>query len=97
MSLSNSTSPSVTPEDHCRAWRCQREHIFSEPTNLTFSYPKAFAQHTHIIQVEALICSTPYQYRFTSTAWTDMTCIKLLKKAGVYDINKIWTIVLLLQ
>src|SRR5688500_4174851 len=88
-------SVTVTPIDNQRAWQRQKEGISSDPSGLTFSHHKAFSQNPYNNQVDAILRSLPYQYGFTPQLWTDMTDVELLKTAGVFDITKMQTIVLM--
>ena len=85
----------ITIEDHIESWRKQKEGIASDPSGLSFSHFKAGIEDNIIAQYDATIRSLPYQYGFVPDMWKTMTDVAILKKAGVYDIGKMRTIVLM--
>ena len=85
----------VTPEDNARAWNKQKESVSSEPEGLTFSHYKAGAQDEEINRFDALLRCLPYKYGFSPAHWQEITDVEILKKAGVYDIDKMRTITLM--
>ena len=85
----------VTTEDHTHGWKKQKESISSDPDGLTFSHYKAGATEDLITQFDATLRSLPYQHGFTPAAWLPMTDVEILKKAGVYDVEKMRTILLM--
>ena len=84
--------PSVTnrfsTEDHTQGWRKQKEAISADPDGLTFSHYKAGTTEDVIAQFDATLRSLPYQHGFTPAAWIPVTDVEILKKAGVYDVEK---------
>ena len=89
------TNTEVTPENNARAWAKQKEAVSSEPEGLSFSHYKAGAQDTEINRFDALLRCLPYKYGFSPTHWQEITDVEILKKAGVYDIDKMRTITLM--
>jgi hypothetical protein len=85
----------VTPEDNRRAWSKQKETISSEPEGLSFSNYKAGAQDPRINAFDARLRGIPYKYGFSPRHWQEITDVEILKKAGVYDIDKMRTITLM--
>lgn len=85
----------ISVEDHIQSWKKQKEGVASEPSGLSFSHYKAGIEDDIIAQYNATIRSLPYQYGFVPEKWKTMTDVAILKKAGVYDINKMRTIVLM--
>lgn len=78
----------VTPEQNKNAWSKQKESVSSEPEGLTFSHYKAGAQDQEINKFNATLWILPYQYGFSPRHWEEITDVEILKKAGVYDIEK---------
>ena len=52
-------------------------------------------QDNTINNFDALLRSLPYQHGFLPKHWQEITDVEILKKAGIYDINKIGTITLM--
>ena len=92
-------SPRVTSmvetADHQKGWSKQKEYTSADPDGLTFSHYKAGATDDLISQFDATLRSLPYQHGFTPAAWTPMTDVAILKKAGVFDVEKMRTICLM--
>lgn len=85
----------VTPEGNRSAWLKQKESVSSEPAGLSFSHYKAGAQDNDINQFDAALRGLPYKYGFSPKHWREITDVEILKKAGVYDIDKMRTITLM--
>ena len=85
----------VTPAANRQAWQRQNEAVSSEPEGLTFSHYKAGALDPTINEFDALIRGIPYKHGFSPTNWQHITDVEILKKAGVYDIDKMRTITLM--
>ncbi len=85
----------VTTADHIAGWKKQKETISADPDGLTFSHYKAGATEDLIAQFDATLRSLPYQHGFTPAAWLPVTDVEILKKAGVYDVEKMCTILLM--
>ena len=88
-------SSRVETQDHTNGWAKQKETISADPDGLTFSHYKAGATDDLIAQFDATLRSLPYQHGFTPAAWIPMTDVAILKKAGVYDVEKMRTILLM--
>ena len=89
------TETDVTPINNAKAWGKQKESVSSEPEGLTFSHYKAGAQDETINRFDALLRCLPYKYGFSPKHWQEITDVEILKKAGVYDIDKMRTITLM--
>ena len=85
----------VTPEANRQAWKRQKESVSSEPEGLTFSHYKAGAIDPMINEFDARLRGIPYKHGFSPTHWQHITDVEILKKAGVYDIDKMRTITLM--
>jgi hypothetical protein len=88
-------SDDVTSESNKIAWSRQKEQVSSEPSGLTFSHYKAAAQDPVNNLFDAKLRGIPYKYGFSPRKWQDITDVEILKKAGVYDIDKMRTITLM--
>jgi hypothetical protein len=89
------TQTEVTPEDNKQAWSKQKETISSEPKGLSFSHYKLGAQDPRINAFDARLRGIPYKYGFSPRHWQEITDVEILKKAGVYNIDKMRTITLM--
>ena len=85
----------VTPSINQQAWKKQKETISSEPNGLSFSHYKAAVMHPDNNDFDAKLRSLPFRFGFSPTHWQHITDVEILKKAGVYDIDKMWTITLM--
>jgi hypothetical protein len=92
---SGPTSQHVSTEDHAKGWMKQKESISADPDELTFSHYKAGAHDNYIAQFDATLHSLPYQHGFVPEGWILITNVEILKKAGVFDIEKMRTILLM--
>jgi hypothetical protein len=88
-------SSRVETLDHTKGWTKQKETISADPDGLTFSHYKAGATDDLISQFDVTLRALPYQHGFTPAAWIPMTDVAILKKAGVYDVEKMRTILLM--
>jgi Reverse transcriptase (RNA-dependent DNA polymerase) len=82
----------VTPESNKLSWSRQKESTSSEPEGLTFSHYKAGALDPIINAFDARLRGIPYQHGFSPKHWQEITDVKILKKSGVYNIEKMRTI-----
>ena len=85
----------VTPDVNRQAWNRQKEAVSSDPEGLTFSHYKAGAADPLINEFDARLRGIPYKYGFSPNHWQQITDVEILKKAGVYDIDKMRTITLM--
>ena len=79
----------ITHDANRRSWAKQKDVVSSEPNGLTFSHYKAGAQNSVINEFDAMLRNLPYKYGFSPSHWQEITDIAILKKAGVYDVEKI--------
>jgi hypothetical protein len=84
----------VTTNNHIQGWLKQKESIFADSDDLTFSHYKAGVTEDLIAQFDATLCSFPYQHGLMPREWLPMMDVEILKKAGVYD-GKMRTILLM--
>jgi hypothetical protein len=88
-------TPQVSPDENRQAWARQDERTSAEPEGLSFSHYKAAAQHPEVNHFDSIMRDLPYRYGFSPTRWRNITDVEILKKAGVYDIDKMRTITLM--
>jgi hypothetical protein len=81
--------------EHQQGWKRQKEATVSEPTGLPFSHYKAAAQDVTLSEVDRLLRNVPYREGFSPKSWQSITDVEILKKAGVFDIEKMRTIQLM--
>ena len=81
--------------DHVLGWKRQKEATASEPTGLAFSHYKAAAQDPMLAEIDRFMRNLPYREGFSPDAWQFITDVEILKKAGVFDIEKMRTIQLM--
>jgi hypothetical protein len=86
---------SVTPKSNRQSWRKQKEDVSAKPEGLTYSHYKAGALDNDINIFDATMRDLPYRFGFSPQHWQQITDVEILKKAGVYDIDKMRTITLM--
>ena len=82
-------------DEHTKGWRKQKESTSSEPSGLTFSHFKAALEDEALTKVDLLIRQLPYRHGFSPESWRNITDVQILKKAGVFDVEKMRTIQLM--
>jgi hypothetical protein len=85
----------VTFADQRHAWKIQKETTAAEPTGLSFSHYKAAATDNILCEFDAILRSLPYQFGFPPQLWQNILDVEILKKAIVFDIEKMRTITLM--
>jgi hypothetical protein len=85
----------ITPDLNRDGWNKQRETVSSDPYGLSFSHYKAAAQDDALNRFDAQLRNLPYKYGFSPSHWQNITDVEILKKAGIYDIDKMRTITLM--
>jgi hypothetical protein len=87
---------SVTLNDHIWAWRRQSEQTASEPHGLSFSHYKSVLQDKHLTRMDVRMRSLPLEVGFIpDKCWKQITDVEILKKSGVYHVNKMHLIQLM--
>jgi hypothetical protein len=89
------TEVDVTPQSNRSAWKKQKEPVSSDPNGLTYSHYKTGATDDEINSFDAALRGLPYHFGFSPDHWQAITDVEILKKAGVYDIDKMQTITLM--
>lgn len=85
----------ISTQTHIEGWKKQKEAISAEATRLTFSHYKAAIQDPLLADVDAIFRSLPFQYGFAPEEWMTITDVQILKKAGIYHVDKMRTIMLM--
>jgi hypothetical protein len=88
-------STKVTMAEHQSGRREQNETTSAEHHGLTVSHYKVAAQDPVMCEFDTLIRTLPYEHGFSPTLWQNIVDVEILKKEGVYDIEKIRTITLM--
>ena len=85
----------VDGEENTRFWRKQKGKTASEETAAGFSEMKAAAEDKDLSTFDAKLRNIPLRYGFSPEAWKEMTDVEILKKAGVWDVEKLQTIIMM--
>lgn len=72
-----------------------KEHISSEPSGPHFGHFKAAVEDDYITEIDALIRTLPLKYGFTPKIWNMIVDVQILKKPGVFNIDKLRSIQLM--
>ncbi len=81
-----------SPEDYRQYWRKMKEKTASR--ELHFGHFKAGMQHDLISTIHWLMAEIPMRTGYTLNRWKNATDVMILKKSGLYDVEKLRTIVL---
>jgi hypothetical protein len=84
-----------TPADLEQAWKKQRLNTSAEPTGLSFAHLIVGSTDPTIAMVDAALHNLPFMMGFSPKSWQIITDVAILKKAGVYDVESMRTIMLL--
>jgi hypothetical protein len=87
--------PVVTSQIQQDAWKKQKEMTSASSSSPSFSHYKATSNDAILCEFDANLRSLPAQYGFSPSSWQRITDVEILKKAGVYDIEKMRTITLM--
>ena len=87
--------PTISTNNHIEWWKRQKEGTASEPEALSFSHYKTGIDNKIVTWFDTKLRELPYKYGFTPVSWRKIVDVEILKKAGVYDIEKMRTIMLL--
>jgi hypothetical protein len=92
---STPASTTISVQDHINLWKKQKEFTTADPQGLTFSHYKAAIQDATLAEFDSKLRSLPYQHGFVPELWKSITDVEILKKAQVYDLNKMRTITIM--
>ncbi len=81
-----------TEQDYKLSWEKMDERISSR--RLHFGHFKAACKHESIINAHYKMAEIPFRTGYAPERWKNATNVMILKKAGLYDIDRLRTIVL---
>ena len=81
-----------TADELSKAWKKQRPNTVSESTSLPYVHHIVGAYNQSIAEVDAIIHSAPLEMGFSPEPWEKITDAAIIKKAGVFDVDKMRTI-----
>ena len=85
----------LSEETLTKAWKKQDPGTASEPTGLNFTHLITGAYHPGIAAIDATLHNLPFKHGFAPDGWGIITDVAILKKEGVYDVEKMRTIQLM--
>ena len=85
-------SLSRTPLDFKESWIKMKEKTSSR--RLHFGHFKACCKDDALTAINYVLAEVPFQSGYSPTRWKNATDVMILKKAGLYDVDKLRTIVL---
>ena len=78
----------VTPDNHRTFWRHQSATVSCDPSHLSFAHYKNGSYDPEICRIDAFLREAPMQLGFSPPSWQRITDVEILKKAKVYDVDK---------
>jgi hypothetical protein len=88
------TSTELPKEENKLGWT-KRKLALAESTGLTMDHYAAGCEDPELNEIDTLSRQLPYQCGFSPESWRIITDVKILKKAGVYDVKLMRTIQLM--
>ena len=85
----------LTNKAFAKAWKKQKATTSSESKALSYGHYIAGAHNALIAEIDAALLSAPYELGFSPETWEVITDVELLKKLGVYDVEQMRTIQLM--
>jgi hypothetical protein len=79
-------------EEHQNGWKKQKEKTASVSSGLAFSDHKAASYDDEMSEIDRLMQEIPYTQGFSPALYQIITDYEILKKSGVYDVEKMRTI-----
>jgi hypothetical protein len=84
----------ATPAEHTQGWKRTKEKS-AEPAGPSMAELKAASQDPVLAEIDTFMRNLPYTKGFAPRSWQLITDVEILKKAGVYDVEKMRTIQLM--
>jgi hypothetical protein len=84
----------ITQEDHELGWKRTKEKL-AEPSGPSMAAIKSSSQDKILSGIDTFMRNLPYSKGFAPRSWKMITDVEILKKAGVYDAEKMRTIQLM--
>ena len=81
-----------TPDQYKRSWKMMKERTSSH--DLHFRHFKAACEHKEHLFVHYIMAEIPFCTGFCPTCWKKATNVMILKKAGLFNIEKLRTLCL---
>ena len=78
----------ITEAEHKAQWKRKKESTAAEPSGLSFTHYKAGSYDDDINAIDTFLRNTPRKHGFSPLAWQSITDFTILKKAGVFDVEK---------
>ena len=88
-------SAAITPAQHTKFWRSQRESTQSSPSGLHFGFMKTTAKVPRLASTISKLVSIPYESGYSPDRWRNSINVTLMKEEGEYRPEKQRTIHLL--
>ena len=85
----------ISQEEHSHYWKRRRAGTASERSELSFVHYIVGAHSPEVAEVDASLRSAAYELGFVPDAFSIMTDFQILKTEGVYDVEKMRTIKLM--
>jgi hypothetical protein len=82
-------------KDHKLQWKKKKESTAAEPSGLSFTHFKASSFSPRIAKIDTLLRNMPRKYGFPLPSWQSITDFLILKKAGIFDVEKMHIIQLM--
>ena len=76
----------LTPEINQSSWKKQKERTASEPSTLVFNHYNTSCLDPTLNDIDTFLHDTLLAIDFSSTAWSKVTDLQILKKIGVFHI-----------
>jgi hypothetical protein len=80
-------SKQITTAEHIQGWKKTQERA-AEQSGPSMAEMKASSQDTVLAELDIFMRNVPYQKGFSPRSWRLITDVEILKKAGVYDVEK---------
>ena len=84
----------ITTSEHTQGWTRTKEKS-AEPSGPSMAEVKAASQDHILADIDTFMRNLPYTKGFSPQSWQLITDVEILKKAGVYDVEKMRTIQLM--
>ena len=82
-------------EEHIAGWKKQKLRTSSERSHLGFPDMKAATASKHLATIDLNLRQLPYRHGFAMPAYKNFTDFQILKKAAVFEVEKMRTIQLM--
>jgi hypothetical protein len=87
-------STQITPEENKSGWK-KRRLASAEASGPSMDHHVAGCKDSVLNEIDTLMRELPCQHGFSPDSWQTITDVEMLKKAGVYDVEKMRTVQLM--